>query len=235
MQNSNTLETLCLRNHRGINDDVMASLVDSLSNISSLTMLDLLNCAARQAFALLLQTNTCKLSIINEAFCRTDDDILVAFAAALANNKSLSSLVMGDIHNRRGNGETISERGWSALANVLYDKSSIEATHASNHTLQRICYRHDEDQLPNNVLAALRLNRNGGTKTEIAREKIIQHHMLTTNSVNIEAFVDLDASVLPSAISWLGRDCIGHSVLYKLCIGLPGVFERKAVAKRKRK
>ena len=66
------------------------------------------------------------------------------------------------------------------------------------------------------------------SKTEVARLKILFAHMLNDDSVNIEAFADMELNQLPSAISWLGRDDVGLSVLYRVCESLPSLFECNA-------
>ena len=50
--------------------------------------------------------------------------------------------------------------------------------------------------------------------------------MIKDDVVNVEPFLEMELNELPCAISWLGRDDIGLSVLYKLCKSLPDLFKK---------
>ena len=56
-----------------------------------------------------------------------DDEVVIDFADALANNTVLNTLIIG--------GTDLLDKIWNALSCVLCDKSSIKNTHTSNHTL----------------------------------------------------------------------------------------------------
>ena len=116
--------------------------------------------------------------------------------------------------------DEITTRGWTALSHVLCDKSSIDVTYSSNHTLQKL----DDglggiDHLPNDLVSLLDMNRNN-TKAETARQKILEYHLLR-DGVNVEAFVDMDVKVLPLAMAWIGRDRTGFQVLFRLLQNAP--------------
>lgn len=55
-------------------------------------------------------------------------EVLIDFAFSLVGNKSLNMLSLGRTN--------IKKRGWVALTNALCNKSSIDSTYDSNHTLQ---------------------------------------------------------------------------------------------------
>jgi len=216
-----------------IDDEVMPTLVSSLGRISSLNRLELASCLSVtsqgwQTFSNLLQNTNCKLTMLNISNNQIDDDVFTAFAAALVNNSSLHTLFINDAH--------ITKSGWSALTNILCDPLSIEATYLSNHTLNTvITHSGDDNDLPEDLRTMLKLNDSSDCKAEIAREKILRCQMSTFDGINDE-FVDMDLSVMPSAMSWIGWDDKGHSALYQLFRNLPGLFERnETVAKRKRK
>ena len=237
-----TLQELDLHDNRGITNDVITNLVGTLGSMITLKKLNLKLCRSItsrgwQAFAAHLQSQNCSLERLDISTTKFDDDALIAFATALTNNCSLFELLVKDC------GEYITVRGWSALANTLCNKSSIEATMTSNHKLRDI-YAIDRDNVPDSLWDLLFLNglpfRDiSASEAEVVRQKIIRYHMSTFDGISDE-FVDMDLSVVPSAISWIGRDDKGHSALYQLFRSLPGLFERnKSVAtnqqlKRKR-
>jgi len=118
---------------------------------------------------------------------------------------------------------------WREMSNTICNPSSIETVLSSNHTLIDL-----SENLGLECL--LRLNALP-SKREVVRQKIIQYHMFprgyfddetsseTPSVVNVDAFVGMELNVLPTAISWIGRDDIGLSVLYRLCQSLPELFE----------
>lgn len=247
---SNTsLKDLIVDNCNEITDAVVPTLVSSLSSIRSLDSLGMASCFwditsegnGWQTLATLLQNQNCMLTKLdiqeNGSF---DDDALVAFADALRNNSRLREL------NLIGNNDP-AESTWVALTDALCDETSIETLYNSNHTLQKVVDKEDGQvnpgcspeyvdssyHFPKDLRSVLKINRRG-TKAQAASEKIIRYHMLKDNVVNIDAFIDMEQNELPSAISWLGRDELGLSVLYKLCKSLPDLFESKTNVKVKK-
>ena len=121
---------------------------------------------------------------------------------------------------------------WRALWRVLCDKSSIERTYTSNHTvrtIQMITRPYDEgswaerQEIPD-VSSLLRLNKNRD-KSAVARQMILTHHF-RLDSTNIQVFVGMFPSVLPCAIEWICRDRIGLSLMYRVVRRIPSL-ERK--------
>ena len=83
---------------------------------------------------------------------------------------------------------------WDALTNVLCNKSSIDETFNSNHTLQCIVDPDNnnnganESQLPPDLITLLQLNREN-SPTEAARRKILQVHF--SGNFNMQPFESL--------------------------------------------
>ena len=249
LRNSSTvLKDLILDNCNYITDAVVPTLVSSLGSIRSLKSLGMASCfwditsrgQGWQTLATLLQNQNCMLTKLdiqeNGSF---DDDALVAFADALRNNSRLCEL------NLIGNDDP-AESTWATLTNALCDKTSIETLYNSNHTLQKVVDKEDgrvnpdsaeyfdsSYHFPQDLRSVLQINRRGN-KAQAAREKIIRYHMLKDNVVNIESFLDMELNELPSAISWIGRDELGLSVLFKLCKSVPDMFESKMNMKVKK-
>lgn len=241
LQNSNSsLETLNLW-FSDIQDEVVATMVGALASIASLKSLDLTDerCITTQGWVSipsLLQQPNCSL----EKLCLSDngdninDEVAIAFAYALVNNKSLNTLQLGD---NCSDNDAMTTLGWSALSNVLCNKSSIESIYNSNHTVEKVIWKDVEKYLPSDLVSHLRLNRNED-KAEVARQKILRYHFANGVS-NVEDFVGMQIKVLPRAISWIGRDVDGLSLLYNLLQSMPTLldFDSKANAirgKRKR-
>ena len=61
-------------------------------------------------------------------------------------------------------------------------------------------------------------------KAEVIRQKIINYHFSNGNK-NIEEFVVMELNILPHAVSWIGRNNIGHSLLYRLVNSMPSLLE----------
>jgi hypothetical protein len=92
---------------------------------------------------------------------------------------------------------------WSAISALLCNKSSIEATYTSNHTLQTLSasyddgwYHHGAMDIPVGLYSHLRTNQSPN-KAAVARKKIVEHH----------AVEDLNFAVssLPTVFSAVGK------------------------------
>jgi len=97
---------------------------------------------------------------------------------------------------------------------VLCNKTSINATFNSNHTLERILepVMGSESLLPSDLQTLLQLNRES-TEMEAARRKILKVHF--GGDFNMQPFNDMDLKALPHAITWMARDEHGSSLLYQ--------------------
>lgn len=158
------------------------------------------------------------------------DDIMVAFAGALANNTSLKKLACD------GDG-TITSRGWDALSCLLCDTTSITSTFDSNHSLREICLSTSFAGIPvgGGVLPLLRMNESDEKWLAVARQKILVHHF-PEGSGNICHFADMEMNCMPHAIEWIGRDALGFTLMYHLMHAMPSLFEMDTkIAGKKRK
>ena len=171
-----------------------------------------LDSACVKILAEVLTKNTTLKSLnIGELLCHVDhrhehinDELAIDLANALIHNRSLHTLILG-------NDSVITEKGWSALANVVCNKSTdVTSIFNSNHTLQTVASR-PEGAVPPDLLAYLELNRNEN-KAEVARQKIINYHF----SNGIEELLDMDLALLPHALAWAGRDLDEVSLLFQV-------------------
>jgi len=174
-----------------------------------------------QAVADLLLPSCFSALEVLEVQCNYDEvRAITTFANALVNNTSLKTLLMD--HGQEGMSPT-TERALAVMANTLCNTSSINATYASNHTLETFSYSpHNSD-----IASALLLNKNKN-KLEVAHHKILNHHFMQTEGVaNLNVFIDMDLKVLPHAIAWVGmcRDSMGLSVLHKILSSLPPLLK----------
>ena len=158
-----------------------------------------------------------------------DYDIIADIGSCLHDNKSLKTLSV-----REWDSTAITSRGWSILTNTLCDKSSIESTFDSNHTLANMPYR---AAAPDDLKSSLCLNELVN-KSEVARQKILMHHF-SGEDPNIEAFASMNMDILPRAMEWIGRNDLGLSLMYQVARGMPSLFELntkpKSVVGNKRK
>jgi len=198
-----------------------------------------------------------ELTLVGEWDIR--DEVLIELANALANNNTLTDLDIGYI-NRVFERRIIEDKsaGIKALSRILCDRSSIDATFRSNHTLTRVYLRvrseillEDfdglptlwrpttiQDHYPSHLTNMLQLNRNDN-KFEVSRQKILRCHF---DDYDTQQFLDmdLDLEVLPHALAWCGGDYRGPSLLYGLIKSQPSLFDStcrmsKAGAPTKRK
>lgn len=161
-----------------------------------------------RSFSTVLRNPNSLLETLNLGFNSIDDDALVSFASSLANNSKLKEMSILS--------STTTFTRWDALSNALCNKSSIDATLKSNHTLERIDSRLlwsvAESQLPSDLSALLWMNR-AHTKVKAARRKIIKVHF--SGKFSMQPFIDMDLKVLPHAISWMAKDGFGRSPMYQ--------------------
>ncbi len=127
-------------------DDGMAALAHGLASLTSLKTLYLrdMSISNQGLHHLAEHCNLCKLSFWD---IHLGDDGAVALANGLIRNKSLTELTFS-----RDSG--ITARGWSAFSKLLCDKSSVNNTYLSNHTLLRIGLY----DTPQHTTECLRLN-----------------------------------------------------------------------------
>jgi len=137
-----------------------------------------------QILASILEAPNSNLEELYIGSNNVDDEALAIFATALANNHTLTYLVID-------NYTSITEKGWESFSNLLCDTSSINATYLSNHTFLFMGI------LPNSnpLRPSLELN-DRENKKEIAMIKIIQNH----NDFDMLPFFEWEFKVLPHMI-----------------------------------
>ena len=135
---------------------------------------------------------------------------LNSFASSLVNNTKLKELILeGDDTPR----EEVTITNWDALSFVLCNKSSINETFNSNHTLETVSSEWNERHiLPSDlrVRALLQLNRDN-IEAEASRRKIIDVHF---SGDFMQPFIVMELKALPHVIAWVARDEYGSSLLY---------------------
>jgi len=228
LRNSNySLEQLLLSDN-SIDDEGVIAIIDTLGTTLKLLRFvqnPLITIVGFRALATLVyRPNSCLENLDISPAVGILDEVMLSFANALVNNNTMKSLYLGNSMN-------ITYRGWTALSNVLCNKTDIESICASNHTLQI------GPNIPDDIKEYYELNKSED-KIEVARQKIIKYHFLNGES-NIDKFVNMELTELPQAISWVGRNDAGFSLLYTLCKSVPTLFDSENKAKvaecRKRK
>ena len=209
LQNSNsTLKHILLHNSDTINDEVVSMFGEVLAakknivkgfRLSSCTSITAAGWTALSVALLTPMLKLRKLVIGNSNF---DDDALVAFTNVLCNKPSLRIMDLGN--------SNVTRRGWEAISKVLCDASSLEAIRQSNHTLHDIATF--PDTCPPNIKELLKINRRG-SPSDVIRLKMIKYSdKITMDSlVNVQPEVQL--KLVPSVISYLGKDDDRHTAL----------------------
>lgn len=112
---------------------------------------------------------------------------------------------------------------WECLTGVLCDVTSIDSTYSSNHTLRHVRIANKCPWDNDDVSLYLEMNANG-SKAVVARQKILIHHF-TGRAADIHAFTRMPETVMPHAISWIGRDSLGYSLMFDFVRGDPTLFD----------
>ena len=184
-----------------ITDDVIPEMVECLNSMTSLTELDMWECSDITASG------------------------WANFFQLLKNNTSLRECKM------HGMGVACDTDVFEALSSTLCDRTSIESTFNSNHTLERaewtFYYNSDIELL-------LKLNKNAD-KVEIARQKIIKYYFLEDN--NLHELGRMDVGLLPRVFECF--DKYEPTRLYEIVRMIPSLAQNimkttEARGKRKR-
>jgi hypothetical protein len=143
-----------------------------------------------------------------------EDGVMVIIRAlALANNISVRKFIIGD--------EIINSSVREAISRVLCDKSSIDSTFSSCHSLHTIAYRQFDIQ--DDCEYYLQMNVNDD-RAEVARRKIIEEHFGEAKmDANVQMFARLPVSMLPTAVGWIGRDRLGYSLMFRFVQSTPAL------------
>ena len=121
--------------------------------------------------------------------------------------------------------EHLTTVGWDAFSKVLCDTSSLHAIQHSNHNLREISFDDcDTRNFPDSVNKLLQMNRSG-TASEVARQKVIRFY----NGINMESLVhdqpEMQTKLVPSVMSWLGKDPSTHTTLYHFVRNQASLFD----------
>jgi hypothetical protein len=251
-----------------LDDERLVRLGNALTVNKTLKYLDLdlegfsISVESWQAFSQCLRNPNSALETLKFRDDNDDDDamseIVAAIVRALEGNSALKTLDIAV--DDCGGGPFIKEWVWELFDRVLCDKTSIAATHSSNHTLQEVNILHyfrdfrddfeDDDsdcEGMNNFRDSLHVNTTGN-KSEVARQKILERHFAggvtdiqyaRGNTDIAQVFSSAPDSVLVHAIEWIGRDDLGYSVMNDFVRGFPQLFGKRSTmqdaADKKRK
>ena len=184
----------------GITDKGMKELVSAVrgnSNLQTLTIIrghrgpNRIGMRGCNALANLLRDPESKLSHVSLAHNMINDGCVKILAYALRKNKTLRILKLNQ-------NPDITAAGFLALAKVLCNPSSINATYLSNHTLMGL---ESEGQTMQNIPSILRkwlkMNKRTNMK-KIAMGKILCYH----KHLSMKPFFEWDLKMLPIAIKW---------------------------------
>jgi len=196
------------------------------------------------------------LKELNLSDCRIDDEGVAIIMNALEENTSLkrlslehnpitsrglmtifnsllnSGITVGDLNLRysRIGFEGLTQEDWRVLSRALYDKSSIDCTYSSNHTLFSLKLDYFEntenwlDEVWDGIVSLLSMNGNPN-KAEVARQKILDHHFHYLMSILTRPY--FRECVLPNALEWIGRsrDIRTFSIMFNVVQGNPTLFD----------
>jgi hypothetical protein len=154
-----------------------------------------------------------RIMIMDNHAAVNGDDVVICFLDALTGNTSLKSFWF--------RGYKLSDRGRSAVANAVCDKSSIISTYSSNHTLESFGvenYHNNPD-----LRSSLAMNY-GKNKTEVARRKTLLHHVGDVDAC-VRVFAPMAVPVLPTALSWIGSNRDEYSMMYRFLLTMPWLRE----------
>ena len=184
-----------------ISDDVIPEMVECLNSMTSLTEIDMWECSDITASG------------------------WADFFRLLKNNTSLRECKMHGMNIVCGSDAI------EALSSTLCDRTSIESTFNSNHTLERAEWSFHHNSA---IELLLKLNKNAD-KVEVARQKIIKYYFLEDN--NLHELGRMDVGLLPRVLECV--DKYEPTRLYEIVRMIPSLAENvmkttEARGKRKR-
>ena len=126
---NSAIEVLRL-NGDSFNDHTLASYVDVLVDNGKLRELQLrsnrdVTAAGWDTFSTVLRSHTSVLEEFHIGNNILNDQVIVSFSDALAHNNKLWVLDLSDV-------DGVTELGWNALINLLFNQSSIDGAYNSN-------------------------------------------------------------------------------------------------------
>mmetsp|Transcript_32331 Transcript_32331/g.47818 ORF Transcript_32331/g.47818 Transcript_32331/m.47818 type:complete len:417 (+) Transcript_32331:90-1340(+) len=167
------------------------------------------------AIAAYLQHPKCKLKKLDLQYNKISNAGIRIIAGSIQSNSRLKTLRVDG--NETGGKETSVD----VFANLLCDRSSINATCASNHTLQKVtgCDGFPSSKILERLLQVNQMEN----KIKSAREKIFMFHL--EGEFDLAPFERMDLKVVVEVMGWLGKDCIlrqrNMSAFYRLLRKFP--------------
>ena len=221
------LEKLVLGNNGNINDEALDVFRISLTNNRTLKDLHLGNfddvtIAGWIDFSTVLRSPNFLLEKLDLTVESYYIDVVISFADALTNNKRLRELRF-----------VCRKEIYGPFTRVLCDNSSIMSTYNSSHILSKL----SQDgypiwPLPIDLASSLQINRENGV-SKAARLKIIKTHFSGSN-INTKPFTVMELIVLPTAISWMGRDCGISDLMFAFVRSMPSLCYTKSRYKKRK-
>jgi hypothetical protein len=232
------------------NDHTLASYVDALVDNSKLREFRLngnrnVTAAGWDSFSAVLRNPTLVLEELYMGNNILNDQVIVSLADALTHNNKLRVL---DLSNVAG----LTELGWNALINLLFNQSSINGVFNSNHLLEQLwpspkTSTYDiEDPiqdllpqgLPQDLELLLKINRDYSVG-QAARLKILMSHYSDEN-IKFQPFTGMHSSLLPFAWPGWARGVTYHTRTHILmimvtiyCINSSGLCQHYLSKKKK--
>ena len=173
--------------------------------------------AAWRGFAQCLRHPSSAIEELYFTDCIYEIECMREIVTAIAHNRSLKVLEIS-FYGRV-------EWDWTCFSTILCNAMSIESTYSSNHTL--ICARIGNEWLcdDEDSYRYLILNRDDDNKAAVARQKILITHF-SGGGTDVHAFTRMPETAMPHAISWIGRDYQGYSLMLNFVRGFPSLFGR---------
>jgi hypothetical protein len=208
-----------------IDDDGATQLGNALAMNNTLKQLFISNnphitSTGWEGFSICLRTPMSALEFLIAQQSEIDDDGFMSMFTALVGNSSLKGL------NVRYNGKIIDSEVSTYLSCVLCDKTSIERTYSSNHTLQSLRGYYSCADFRIDIIgyfsSLLEMNKYDD-KVEVARQKILKYHF-SGGSGDLHVFDTMSETLMPHAIAWIGRNRIGSTLMFNFVRGFPVLF-----------
>jgi Ran GTPase-activating protein (RanGAP) involved in mRNA processing and transport len=221
-----SIKSLCLTGNDAITSEGLRGLLQCMRNPdSSLEDLTLSNCGVDdEGVTVIMEKVVQSVSLKTlDLSCNgiTSTGLIMIIDALFYYELTLEAI---DLSGNHGIHDELEDEDRLSLLRVLCDKSSINDTFLSNHTLQSIIldgYSHYDwpERFWEDLDYLLNMNDNEN-KVEVAREKILNSHF-TGEAVDIGVFARMPEALLPHAIEWIGRDRLGFSLMYQFVGGYP--------------
>lgn len=138
----------------------------------------------------LLNSPTCKLEELQVSRGNfIEDEEIATYANALINNDTLKVLGLG-------RSDWVTFEGWEVFSTLLCDRSSVESTYLSNHTLSSLGYYRPTGH---DLLKRHLKTNEDENKKYVAIRKILLHH----EDIDMQPFFKYDLKMLPLIMKWL--------------------------------